>query len=210
MNFCNRLDVAMKFLNIKALLLAACSLLATHAQANLIVNGDFEDVQIAPAAWTFFDLSTVTNLGWQGTNLEVWNYSTPGAFTGNQHIELNAHLPDTNVVPGVWSLYQTFATVIGETYNFSFAYRARQNNDESFTFFIGDFTKVLDDHVTTAWSTFSGSFVASATSSTIRFTSNTPGYKGNLLDSVSVVSAPATALLLGVGLFGMMLRRRQK
>jgi hypothetical protein len=200
----------MKFLNMKALLLAACSLLATHAQANLIVNGDFEDVQIAPAAWAFFDLSVVPGLGWQGTNLEIWNMSTPGANTGNQHIELNAHLPDTSVVPGIWSLFQNFTTQIGRTYDFSFAYRARQNDEESFTFFLGDFTKTLDDHVTTAWSTFSGSFVATATTSTIRFTSNTPGYKGNLIDSISVVSAPATALLLGVGLFGMMLRRRQK
>lgn len=205
----------MKFLNIKALLLAACSLLATHAQANLIVNGDFEDVQIAPTTWTYFDLGTATNLGWKGTNLEVWTLANPGAFSGNQYIELNAHNLDADTlgslaVAPVWSLFQTFTTVIGETYNFSFAYRARQNNDESFTFFIGDFSKVLDDHVTTAWSTFSGSFVATATTSTIRFTSNTTGFKGNLIDSVSVVSAPATALLLGVGLFGMMLRRRQK
>jgi hypothetical protein len=207
---CNRLDVAMKFFNTKALLLAALSLFATQAKANMIVNGDFENVQIAPAAWAYFDLSSALGLGWKGTNLEIWNMSTPGAFSGNQHIELNAHLPDTSVVPGIWSLFQTFNTGVGETYYYSFAYRARDNDQESFTFTIGDFTKTLDDHVTTAWNTYSGSFVATATTSTIRFTSNTPGYKGNLIDSVSVISAPATALLLGAGLFGMMLRRRQK
>ncbi len=38
----------MKFVNVKALLLAACSLLATQAHANLILNGDFEDFQITP------------------------------------------------------------------------------------------------------------------------------------------------------------------
>ena len=205
----------MKFFNTKALLLAALSLFATQAKANMIVNGDFEKVQIAPSAWAYFDLATTANLGWQGQYLEIWrevstNFGLITANSGNQHIELNAHTPNTNLDPGIWSLFQSFNTGIGETYYYSFAYRARENDQESFTFTIGDFTKTLDDHVTTAWNTYSGSFVATATTSTIRFTSNTPGYKGNLIDSVSVISAPATALLLGAGLFGMMLRRRQK
>ncbi len=207
---CNRLDVAMKFFNTKALLLAALSLFATQAKANMIVNGDFENVQIAPELWKWFDISADNSFGWSGSILEIWSYTNPGAVSGSQYIELNAHAADTSVVPGIWSLFQTFNTGVGETYYYSFAYRARDNDQESFTFTIGDFTKTLDDHVTTAWNTYSGSFVATATTSTIRFTSNTPGYKGNLIDSVSVISAPATALLLGAGLFGMMLRRRQK
>lgn len=201
----------MKFFNVKALLLAACSLLATQAHANLILNGDFEDVSITPKKWAFFDLNSTPGLGWQGTYLEIWNKMNGTAYTGNQHIELNAHLPDISVVPGQWSIFQDFSTVVGQDYKFTFAYRARLNNDEEFTLTIGDFTKKFDDHVTTTWKTYTGFFVATATTSTIKFTSNTEGYKGNLLDSINVqVSAPATALLFGAGLFGLMLRRRQK
>lgn len=188
------------------------------ANANLILNGGFEDNSVNDNSWRWFISSDVNS--WNGSNIEIWDsLNRVHAFEGENHAELNAH-PHTG---NVFKIFQTFATNIGSQYDFGFAYRARRNNNEAFRVDIDSgtsnvFTDLINDHVTSGWSTYSNVFTATDTSTTLTFTSVVPATStvGNFIDAVSVTSipstgtstveasAPATALmmLLGVSLLG--------
>lgn len=192
---------------------AAC-VLSVSAHANLIQNGGFENPNFGGTTWTWYTSSAVD--GWDGSNIELWKSGFGGvnSYEGNQHAELNAH-PSNNQP---FSIFQSFGSDVGQSYDVSFAYRARANNDEVFRFEIdGILNQLISDHVTTGWSVFNASFVAVSSLSTIRFTSVNPltGTVGNFLDDVQVlasptpVSEPATLALLGLGLLGLGISRRK-
>lgn len=178
------------------------------ASANLIVNGGFEDNDVAPGTWQFYSASAVN--GWEGSNIEIWDHLMGvTAPEGNQHAELNAH-PNA----GSFSIYQSFATVVGQLYDVSFFYSARTSNSESFRFSVGNLNAVMDDHVVGRWSQYLNSFRADSTSTTIRFTTITPSNStlGNLLDGVTVtrnVPEPAGYALLALGLIGLGIARHR-
>lgn len=46
-------------------------LLAVSANANLIVNGGFEDNTVPVGNWGYFPSASVN--GWDGDNIEIWN-----------------------------------------------------------------------------------------------------------------------------------------
>jgi hypothetical protein len=189
---------------------------AGSVQANLLVNGGFEqDLGISNGGWSAFNSSAID--GWDGERIEIWNNKAPGAYEGNQFAELNA---DPNI-GDLFTLYQVFNTVIGQTYDYSFAYRARQNDSEEFNFFVGDSSIVpqdatsflINDHTTSQWDLFTGSFTALSTESQIFFSSTNTGTFGNFIDDVNVtaVPEPGTLALFGLGLAGLCAsRRRQK
>lgn len=193
---------------------AAVALFVGQVQASLIVNGGFEANVVPNKSWSYFSSAVVP--GWQGSNLEIWRgLNGVLAPEGLQHAELNAD--GTN--SGVWTIFQTFDTTVGQQYDFSFAYRARQSTQEAFTFRIGDVEALIKQHSTSVWQQYRGSFIASSTSSTIRFTSANVGTYGNFLDDVSVttsavarqaVSSPASLALLGLGLLVLGMRRRRQ
>jgi hypothetical protein len=187
-----------------------CAAASSVANANLIVNGSFEENAIASGKWSWFDSASVT--GWQGSNVEIWH--AHGGFQaqhGSQIAELNAHGKNS----GAFSIFQEFTTVVGSVYEVSFHYAARSSNNESFLFKMSSpgmlFTKVIDDHVVKQWSTYTAKFKATDTTSNIRFTTITPesGTVGNFIDNVEVnaVSAPATAILMLLGLAAVFVRR---
>ncbi|WP_049630434.1 hypothetical protein [Cellvibrio sp. pealriver] len=184
-------------------------LLAASANANLIVNGGFEDNNVATGNWAYFSSASVN--GWEGDNIEIWDhYGGVVAPEGNQHAELNAHPFDGSV----FSIYQNFATVIGQTYDVSFFYSARVNSNEQFHFSAGTLAALINDHVVGSWKQYTGSFVANSTLSTITFTTYDAGTLGNFLDGV-VVTAKANVIessplvMLMIGLVGLVLARRK-
>jgi hypothetical protein len=193
-----------------ATLLAAASF---ASQASLIVNGDFEMNSVQPGSWVWLPSSQVA--GWQGSNIEIWNaMNGVDAASGNHFIELNAHGDNQ----GPWSIFQSFATDIGQTYELSFAYRARVNSNEQFQVTVADLTSTINDHHTQGWSFFSNVFVATDSTTTLRFTALTNGTMGNFLDGIQVTAAqnplsvpePGTMAVFAAGLFALLAGRRMK
>lgn len=185
------------------------SLLCLGANANLIVNGGFEDNDVASGNWAYFASAAVN--GWDGDNIEIWdNYGGVIAAEGTQYAELNAHPFDGSI----FSIYQNFATVVGQTYDVSFLYRARVNSNEQFSFSVDTLSALLNDHVVGSWSQYTGSFVATGALSTITFTTYDTGTLGNFLDNVvvtakaNVVESSPLAMLL-IGLTGLVLIRKK-
>ena len=190
-------------------------LLAVSANANLIVNGGFEDNSVAAGSWNYFSSASVN--GWDGDNIEIWNQmGGVVAPEGQQHAELNAHPFDGSV----FSIYQNFATVVGVTYDVSFFYSARVDSNEQFNFSVGTLAALLNDHVVGSWKQYTGSFVASSLLSTITFTTTDAGTYGNFLDDLVVVAdldtdphvdlvEPNPLMMLLIGLGGLMFIRRK-
>lgn len=200
-----------RVMSVPVFALLAGMLLATSAQANLIVNGSFEENAVGAGSWKAFDASAVN--GWEGSRIEIWNgMNGVQAQHGTNHAELNANPGNSG---SHFSIYQDFATVIGQLYDVSFFYRARQSENETFALNVSNLlTATLTDHVTTGWSQYQGTFVATATQSTITFSTISSGTHGNFLDNVVVtarasVDEASSLVMLTIGMLGLMLVRRK-
>jgi hypothetical protein len=196
----------MKILNLISA--AAITLLATTANANLIVNGDFEDPGVAAGTYSVLD----TLSGWSlSPNVEVRNALVGNANTGTNYVELDTFNNS--------SIYQMINTVAGTTYTLAFAYSPRiglapGTNGISALVNGVELATVTgqgaDDHT---WEIFSYNFYATSSLSEVRFTATgvSDGLGGSL-DTVSVnaVPVPASAALLAVGLLALRSGRRAK
>jgi hypothetical protein len=174
----------MQLISLKSLVFVA--LLAPFAShANLILNGSFEANNLPKNSWAILNSSKVS--GWQGSNIELWHqlYNVQAA-DGQIHAELNADGGNS----GAWSIFQPFATVTGTRYDLSFAYRARASENEAFRVTVADLNQIVNDHKTNSWSLFKTSFVATDSTTTLRFSSLNNGTVGNFLDDVKVLASP--------------------
>lgn len=185
------------------------------AQANLIENGSFEDVggdTLSPGSWGYY--SSIPD--WDASNnIEIWDTPFLGvnAVDGDRVAELNAH------PVGEFSIYQDFATTIGQTYALSFYAQKRNNNSEIFNVSVGDLTQNVSTHINNDWILFDFEFKALATSSVLTFHSldGASDTTGNLLDAISIttltrttsVPEPSMIMLILFGLTGLVVSRRK-
>lgn len=200
------------------------SAIAATANANLIVNGSFEDNAVNPGTWRWFYSADVN--GWTGSNIEIWDdFLGVKAVDGTQFAELNAHANSGQQ----FTIAQSFNTTVNSLYDLSFFYRARRSNDEAFQVSLSNgqsnfFEQIMTDHIVGEWSFFNATFRAASSTTTLLFSSVQPhsGTVGNFLDNIVVtgaptslsaqpVSEPAAFTLLAIfgGLFLMRLKKRQ-
>lgn len=213
----------MKFFGktIVALLLAGVTSLAN---ANLIVNGSFEDnVGLSGNGWGVYSGAQVN--GWtplSGAGIEIQRNTTVAAQDGNQYVELDSHNNSS-------MFQQLTGLTVGESYLLSFWYHARTNNGNN------------DNGIDVSWGTSApGDLQLSIANETVQSTNNAWVQKnlslfadqstmyltfaatglnnslGGFIDNVSLTKAASVPessglVLFGLGLLGLIaVRRRTK
>jgi hypothetical protein len=219
-----------------ALLVAALCLAAPAANANLIVNGSFEnpDLQTRPcgfADWCVFQ----TMQGWSrvsGSGIEVQRNGAVGGVAtswGRQYVELDSDnerggLQNQSKNSGMAS--DLFTLNENWTYTLSFQYRPRTNvaNDNGIEAYLSDWggTNAFSRLLVTAneagggWRLITVSNIAVQTAGNYRLAFRAIGIAneyGGFIDDVSLTGKapePATLALLGAGALGMAALRRRK
>ncbi|GEA10745.1 hypothetical protein KUL49_11200 [Alteromonas sp. KUL49] len=164
------------------------NIIQTTVTANELVNGGFEDNNVANGGWMWTSSDNVN--GWDGSNIEVWNNLFGfGAFEGTNYIELNAHGSGKS-----YSIYQSFYTDAGAIYDLSFAYAARRSTNEAFSVEVinelGDsiLSVEINDHSIKQWQLYQTQFIANSALTTLRLSTISLGTLGNLIDNITVVS----------------------
>lgn len=174
-------------------------LAAMPARAELIVNGGFESPSLGPAPFATYPPGAPT--GWTVVSGSV-DVLAPGfwgtPFEASQMLDLDGS------TPGV--IEQSFATVPGTRYRLSFAYpntpfgttpaQAEVRVASGGVVLAHTVTHSTSTAANLGWASFSGTFVASGSTSTLRFTSLSPGTSngGITPDAVSVQTAAAPPL----------------
>ncbi len=146
----------------------------TALGSNLIVNGGFELASLDNGY-------TITAYGpWSSSagQVEIWRSGHSGVDSpaGSYHAELNVH--DTTTYS------QALATTRGATYQWSLSHRGRTDTDSMELLIDGQVVQRITSG--TAWSSYSGTFVAASRSTTFALRSIDGGGAANLIDSVRV------------------------
>ena len=179
--------------------------------ANLIINGSFEDPDIATGTWSVHNAIT----GWSttGAGVEIRDNVVGTAYDGQQFAELDSdYATNTNS-----SISQNVMTTIGQSYLLSFAYSPRINQPANTNGIDVYWNNALLDSVTAIggsthnWTVFE--YIVSGTGSDILKFAATglDDSLGGSLDAVSVsaVPIPAAAFLFAPALLGFLGLRRK-
>ena len=187
-------------------------------QASLIVNGSFEE-PVFPSGtdYAYIPGGETMILGWETihTGVERISLSTYGvgfgsAQDGSVSLDLNT---DFGVGGGI---QQEISTEVGKVYLLSFYQGTYVSHDRDGTSNVTVSAAGVTDsfsfenHSTTvAWEGKTLTFTATAVTTLISFANfDNPATNFSHIDNVSVVPEPSTALLVGIGLVGLGMRRR--
>jgi choice-of-anchor C domain-containing protein len=195
---------------------------------NLIVNGSFENGNYYTPQWQrlFAGSTDLSNWTIGGVGVD-WHVATDNpalnpALTGHEFgpaqdgsLVIDFHLDgDFN-----GTISQTFATSAGTTYQVSFYLAGVDwfSNPRDIQVDVNGDTKIFSqaasDPLNLVWGIKEFQFNATGSTATLTFScTDVDGYWGPLLDNVSVevVPAPATMLLFGTGLAGLIASRLRR
>lgn len=204
-----------------ALVVAASTLGAGVAHANLLVDGGFDNPTINPIPFGFYTNygpansdphygGTSFDSAWQITRGNVDLVQQAGGWPAPPvsqpyYLDLNGNTAGT--------IAQSFATVIGQRYALTFSYSNNPGgspNPDRASVAAGSLSTTIQHYGATTsnlnWTQFSGVFTATSTSTTLSFSQIDDCCNGGiLLDSVNVsaVPEPATWMMMILGFFGL-------
>lgn len=214
--------LARKSFLLAVLAAAVCGVYAAGpaaADANLIINGSFENPTLNVNQWVLYTPGTIpAGFGWKllsGQSIELQHVNAAGqpAADGNQFVELDSN--------GSSAIYQDVATVAGQQYELSWYFSGRQGTAATEnklgvyvnTPLVATCTKAGEKSGTN-FSRYSYVFSATDDTTRIAFADlGTPSDSlGTYLDNVRLVAIPEPAFLqfgalLGLSAFGLRRRR---
>jgi hypothetical protein len=193
-------------------------LLVGLAQANIVVNGSFEDPVVTnPIGFDVYPQGSTAITGWTvtapnaGQGVDVVNAvlfnDTGWAFQGVQSIDLAGS-------PGRGGVQQLLPTITGDQYVLTFALSS--NSGQPITggvsaYWNGVLLETLTSPAFGTWQQFTYNIAGGAGSNTLlSFEGNVDGVFGTLLDDVSVVLVPSPSAAAVVGLAGLVATRRRR
>ncbi|MBL4765825.1 MAG: DUF642 domain-containing protein [Colwellia sp.] len=167
--------------------------------------------------WGIYD----SLLGWSTINaagIEVqYSGAVVDASDGNNYLELDTHTNGTAGSNG--GIYQSVTGLtIGQSYLLSFDYQGRLTDKASNEMTVSltegtNYVFKVSEEFTNKWTTYTHSFIASATAMKLQFEgSGTADSKGALLDNVSLsavsVPEPSVISLMLIALCGIAMRKK--
>ena len=193
---------------------------ASAANANLVVNGSFEDGDYTGANWSWKTLyaGDTSLTGWDIGGVGV-DWHSPAEFSpimfGEKALDLNL-----NGVTDSGILSQSFATDPGEWYTLKFYMAAPGQFDASREVKVDvagvekTFSMPSAYNLGLTWEEFSLNFLAADVNTRLAFSSASGAYWGPVLDNVSVDHAvvtpePASVVLFSLGGAAMAFARRR-
>ena len=195
------------------LALALTALFAVPASADIVINGGFEDPGLQSHSYSY--LHSIP--GWtlaSGPAIEVQNHVAGSPFAGRQFVELDSSANS--------SMYQDLSTVVGRTYELSFAYSARPgvaaNSTGIDVSWAGSSVASLAlsgiGFHDTSWHVYTYDIKADSTTTRLQFSATgiSDSY-GGYLDAVKVSAVPepsvmALSSIAGLTALGAAIRRR--